>query len=57
MLAALRTLDADVKVAVCTDDSLTESKAKDEFKDLVGILKRPLRTDRLLAILRQELEG
>ena len=57
MLAALRTLDADVKVAVCTDASLTESKAKDEFKELVGILKRPLRTDRLLAVLRQELEG
>ena len=57
MLAALRTLDGNVKVAVCTDDSLTESKAKDEFKELVGILKRPLRTDRLLAVLRQELEG
>jgi CheY-like chemotaxis protein len=57
MLAALRTLDADVRVAVCTDDSLTESKSKEEFKDLVGILKRPVRTDRLLAVLRKGLEG
>lgn len=57
MLAALRTLEPNVKVAVCTDESLTESKSKEEFKDLVGILKRPVRTDRLLAVLRQGLEG
>ena len=57
MLAALHTLDANVKVAVCTDESLTESKSKEEFKDLVGILKRPVRTDRLLAVLRKGLEG
>ena len=57
MLAALRTLESNVKVAVCTDESLTESKSKEEFKDLVGILKRPVRTDRLLALLHKGLEG
>ena len=57
MLGALRTLEPNVKVAVCTDESLTESKSREEFKDLVGILKRPLRTDRLLAVLRKGLEG
>ena len=57
MLAALRTLDPKVKVVVCTDESLTESKSREEFKDLVGILKRPVRTDRLLAVLRKGLEG
>lgn len=55
VLAALRTLDPKVRVAVCTDQSAVELKGKDEFKDVVGVLRKPVSTDRLLAVVRRGL--
>jgi two-component system chemotaxis response regulator CheY len=54
MLAALRTLDPEVKVVVCTEQTLAEGRA--EYEGVVGVLRKPIRTDRLLALLKLGLE-
>ena len=57
MLARLRVLAPQVKVAVCTDQTVSELKRQDAFREVVGILRKPVRTDRLLATVRQALEA
>ena len=57
ILAALRTLKPQIKVAVFTDQPTTELKAKDEFGNLVGIIRKPVSTDRLLAVVRKGMEA
>lgn len=57
IMAALRTLKPQVKMAVFTDQSTTELKAKEEFKNLVGIIRKPVSTDSLLAAVRRGLEA
>ena len=57
MLARLRVLAPQVKVAVCTDQTVSELKHQDEFREVVGVLRKPVRTDRLLATVRQALEA
>jgi two-component system chemotaxis response regulator CheY len=49
VLARLRALDPEVKVVVCTEQTLAEGRP--ELKDVVGVLRKPIRTDRLLALL------
>jgi len=55
VLAALRTLDPKVRVAVCTSQSNSELKGQEAFAEVVGILRKPINTDRLLAIVRKGL--
>ena len=57
MLARLRVLEPQVKVAVCTDQTVSELKRQDEFREVAGIIRKPVRTDRLLATVRQALEA
>lgn len=56
MLAALRTLDPQVKVAVSTDQQPADLKYREEFQKVVDVLRKPVRTDRLLAVVRQALD-
>ena len=53
MLLALRSVDPTVQVAPCTDQSVAETKGRDDYQDVVGVLKKPIRTDRLLAVVRK----
>ena len=55
MLRRLRVLGPQLKVAVCTDQSVAELKRKTEYREIAGVLRKPVRTDRLLAIVRQTL--
>lgn len=55
MLAALRTLDPEVRVAVCTSQSGSELKGQSAFAEVVGILRKPINTDRLLGVVRKGL--
>ncbi len=57
ILAALQTLKPQIKVAVFTDQPTTELKAKDGFENLVGVIRKPVITDRLLAVVRKALEA
>jgi len=57
VLAQLRAIDPTVKVAVCTEQPVTEIKSRDEFKEVVGVLRKPVRTDRLLAVARKGLDA
>jgi DNA-binding NtrC family response regulator len=56
MLTVLRSIDKEAKIALCTEESVGETKSRDDYADLVGVLKKPIRTDRLLAIVRQAMD-
>ena len=51
MLAAVRSVGGEIPVAICTDDSVSEAKSK--FTAVTGVLRKPIRTDRLLAVVRK----
>ena len=51
MLAAVRSVGGEIPVAICTDDSVSEAKSK--FTEVTGVLRKPIRTDRLLAVVRK----
>ena len=53
MLSVLRTIDAAAKIALCTEESAAETRGRQDYGDLVGVLKKPIRTDRLLAVVRK----
>jgi DNA-binding NtrC family response regulator len=53
MLRVLRTIDAAAKIALCTEESAAETRGRQDYGELVGVLKKPIRTDRLLAIVRK----
>jgi DNA-binding NtrC family response regulator len=55
VLAALRTLDPKVRVAVCTSHSGSELKGQSAFAGVIGILRKPINTDRLLAVVKKGL--
>ena len=57
LLAGLRTIERDVKVAVCTDQPTTELKKQTPYQGVTGILRKPVSTDRLLALVRKSLEA
>lgn len=57
VLAALRTLEPRVRVAVCTEESVSEAKGSEELAGVVGVLRKPIRADRLLAVVRRGLYG
>ncbi|MBI2502955.1 MAG: response regulator [Candidatus Latescibacteria bacterium] len=53
--ARLRKLDPQVKVALCSEEAATEVKAQEAFQGALGVIKKPVRTDRLLAVVRKAL--
>ena len=57
MLVALRQLDPKVRVAVCTEQATSELRYQDEYSEAVGILRKPVSTDRLLAVVRKGLQS
>jgi len=48
----LRSIDPQVKVAVCTEETPSEAKAS-TGGDIAGVLRKPIRTDRLLSLVNQ----
>lgn len=52
-LSRLRRLDPQVKVALCTEEMATETKAQEQYQDVLGVIRKPIRTDRLLAVVRK----
>ena len=56
LLAGLRTIERTVEVAVCTDRPTTELKKLPVYQGVAGILRKPISTDRLLAVVRKSLE-
>ena len=53
--ARLRKLDSKVKVALCSEEMATEIKGQEAFQGALGVIKKPVRTDRLLAVVRKAL--
>jgi len=53
--ARLRKLDPQSKVALCSEELATELKGQSTFAGAVGVIKKPVRTDRLLAVVRKAL--
>jgi DNA-binding NtrC family response regulator len=51
--ARLRKLDPQAKVALCSEEAATEVKAQEVFQGALGVIKKPVRTDRLLAMVRK----
>lgn len=51
--ARLRKLDPQSKVALCSEELATEIKGQTTFEGAVGVIKKPVRTDRLLAVVRK----
>ena len=52
VLAQLRAADPEVRIAVITEDATGLDQ-----EGLVGVIRKPVRTDRLLAVVRKALEG
>ena len=53
--ARLRKLDPQAKVALCSEEMATEVKGQEAFQGAMGVIKKPVRTDRLLAVVRKAL--
>lgn len=51
--ARLRKLDPQSKVALCSEELATEIKGQTIFEGALGVIKKPVRTDRLLAVVRK----
>ncbi|MCC7262790.1 MAG: response regulator [Candidatus Latescibacteria bacterium] len=51
--ARLRKLDPQSRVALCSEELATEIKGQTIFEGAVGVIKKPVRTDRLLAVVRK----
>gem|GEM_PF-3377450 len=56
MLTALHTLNANVKIALYTDQQPADLKYREGYQKLVDVLRKPVRTDRLLTVVRQTLD-
>ena len=50
----LFSIDPQVKVAVCTEETPSEAKAS-AGDDVAGVLRKPIRTDRLLSLVNKVL--
>ena len=57
VLAALRTLDPQVRVVVCTEESISETRGDESLAGVAGVLRKPIRADQLLAAVRRALYG
>lgn len=53
--ARLRKLNPQAKVALCSEESATQIKGQKGFHGALGVIKKPVRTDRLLAVVRHAL--
>lgn len=53
VLAILRKLSPALKIIAITDQSVTEGRP--EFEGIAGLLRKPIRTDRLLALVGRAL--
>jgi len=53
VLEILRKLSPELKIIAITDQSITENQPA--FKGLTGLLRKPIRTDRLLALVGKAL--
>ena len=51
VLATLRAADPEIKIAVVTEDTTDVDQ-----KSLVGVIRKPVRVDRLLAVVRRVLD-
>lgn len=56
MLARMRSMKPEAQIAVCTDESITDLKRSPQYQEAAGYLRKPIRTDRLLAVVREALE-
>ena len=54
MLTLLRSVGGDVPVGICTEESVSDAKAG--YENVTGVLRKPIRTDRLLAVIRKAME-
>ena len=53
MLGILRKLAPELKIIAITDQGVADGR--DEFEGLAGVLRKPVRTDRLLAVVGRAL--
>ena len=53
VMEILRKLAPDLKIIAITEQSVTEGQP--EFADIAGLLRKPIRTDRLLALVGRAL--
>ena len=51
MITLLRSVGGDVPIGICTDESVSDAKA--DYDGVTGVLRKPIRTDRLLAVVRK----
>ena len=56
MMAALYTLNANVKIVLCTDQQPADLKYREGYQKIADVLRKPVRTDRLLAVVRRTLD-
>jgi len=52
-LRRLRKLDPQVQIALCSEEMATQTKAREEYQGVAGVIRKPVRTDRLLAVVRK----
>ena len=51
LLTVLRSINPDVAIGLCTDETVTDTKS--DHENVLGVLRKPIRTDRLLAVVRK----
>ena len=54
MLTLQRSVGGDVPVGICTEESVSDAKAG--YENVTGVLRKPIRTDRLLTVIRKTME-